>query len=98
MTTSILTFLIVFSVMCIAVFLIFAFVVSYSLFDVGYRENCFWREFKNDCKWGLTNLKVVIPMLIAAFAMTIMVLLPPKKGKIHNCPHCTCIQHTETTK
>jgi uncharacterized BrkB/YihY/UPF0761 family membrane protein len=98
MTTSILTFLMVFSVMVIAVFLIFVFVVSYSLFDVGYRENCFWKEFKADCKWGLTNLKVIIPMILAAFGMTIIALLPSKKEKLHDCPHCICTQHTEISK
>jgi hypothetical protein len=97
MTSFIMTFLIAFSIMTIAVFLIFALTIAYALYDFGYHGRKFWKEFIADLKWGLKQWKITIMMFIAALTATLLVVLPTKK-KLHDCPHCMCGQHMELTK
>ena len=97
MTSFLVTFLIAFSIMTIAVFLIFALTIAYAVYDFGFHGRKFWKEFIADLKWGLKQWKITIMMFIAALTMTLMVVLQTKK-KIHDCPHCMCEQHVEIKK
>ena len=97
MTSFLTTFMIVFSIMTIAVFLIFALTTAYALYYFGFHGKKFWKEFIADLKWGLKQWKITIVMFIAALTMTLLVVLPTKK-KLHDCPHCICEQHTELKK
>ena len=97
MTSFLMTFLIVFSIVSIAVFLIFALTIAHALYYFGYHGRKFWKEFITDLKWGLKQWKITIMMFIAALTMTILVISPTKK-KLHDCPYCMCEQHTELKK